>query len=551
MATSLAVHSHGRAPRADLVNFRFSTDLVGRYLCNTLEETAAPFDVVILGAGMVGIALAYDLYRFLEERGKARRILLLDAGGVVLTSHCQDLPFHPHDQPLFGVRDWPWSTTEHGYQSEASGLLLAIGGRSLAWSGWADRLDEADFARPGQEWPCSPEELGPHYEVWEQRMGVTEPTPMTSGGLQAVLHERLESSDDPVLRRARPAPLAIAAGAATGQRRFCGVPLLLETVRRDVHLYRRSGGDAAARLMVVPFWRATRLEVEPDGGEIRVRRVRLARRRGDGTLEEASLSLPPGAIVVLACGTIETTRLCLASPGLPNPDGQIGRNLILHLRADLACTWAERAAFPSDGAGEIGIATLVARGETAGSQRPLALQIQIQAADLQPGSWVAQRLPLLMPDLDAVQLLLDTHRGMPVAAIVRGLAELPADAANRIDLDPVATDAFGVPLARIHLHLGEEAVALRAAMAAAMERAAAALRPTQMGGVFHCPAGTSHHEAGTLAMGRVTDSWGRIRGTSNAYVAGPALFPSVGGAPPALTALALARRTAAHLAETL
>jgi hypothetical protein len=65
--------------------------------------------------------------------------------------------------------------------------------------------------------------------------------------------------------------------------------------------------------------------------------------------------------------------------------------------------------------------------------------------------------------------------------------------------------------------------------------------------------GTTHHEAGTLWMGAtandsVTNLDGRFHHISNAYVAGPALFPTLGSANPSLTAIALARRTAAAIA---
>src|SRR5437762_12645142 len=60
--------------------------------------------------------------------------------------------------------------------------------------------------------------------------------------------------------------------------------------------------------------------------------------------------------------------------------------------------------------------------------------------------------------------------------------------------------------------------------------------------------GTTHHESGTLWMGdpgsSVTDVNGRFHHVTNAYVAGPALFPTMGSANPTLTAVSLARRTA-------
>ncbi len=64
--------------------------------------------------------------------------------------------------------------------------------------------------------------------------------------------------------------------------------------------------------------------------------------------------------------------------------------------------------------------------------------------------------------------------------------------------------------------------------------------------------GTTHHEAGTMWMGNdpnrsVTDLNGRIHHVANAYVAGPALFPTLGSANPSLTALSLARKTASAI----
>jgi hypothetical protein len=65
--------------------------------------------------------------------------------------------------------------------------------------------------------------------------------------------------------------------------------------------------------------------------------------------------------------------------------------------------------------------------------------------------------------------------------------------------------------------------------------------------------GTIHHESGTLRMGAdpatsVTDADGRFHGVDNAYVVGPALFPTVGSSNPMLTGVALLRRLGDHLA---
>lgn len=48
----------------------------------------------------------------------------------------------------------------------------------------------------------------------------------------------------------------------------------------------------------------------------------------------------------------------------------------------------------------------------------------------------------------------------------------------------------------------------------------------------------------------ITDVNGRFQGISNAYVAGPAAFPTLGSANPSLTALSLARRVATAITNT-
>jgi hypothetical protein len=73
---------------------------------------------------------------------------------------------------------------------------------------------------------------------------------------------------------------------------------------------------------------------------------------------------------------------------------------------------------------------------------------------------------------------------------------------------------------------------------------------------FRDKIGTTHHEAGTLWMGEssadsVTDLDGRFHHLDNSYVAGPALFPSIGSANPSLTALTLARKSALAIVERL
>src|SRR3712207_1838471 len=56
---------------------------------------------------------------------------------------------------------------------------------------------------------------------------------------------------------------------------------------------------------------------------------------------------------------------------------------------------------------------------------------------------------------------------------------------------------------------------------------------------------------GDTVADAVTNDFGRVHDTTNCYVAGPALFPTVGSPNPMLTGTALARRTADHILREL
>src|SRR5690242_18040637 len=77
----------------------FSKDVLGRYICNGLDEAlrstvgspnARPFDIVIVGGGSFGGALAQHL--LYSDKFGGHRILVLEAGPFLLAEHAQNLP---------------------------------------------------------------------------------------------------------------------------------------------------------------------------------------------------------------------------------------------------------------------------------------------------------------------------------------------------------------------------------------------------------------------------------------------------------------------------
>jgi len=142
----------------------FSRDVLGRYVCNGLDEAIAstsgsdgrPFDIVIIGGGSFGSALA--LHALSRDRSRDHRILVLDAGPYVVAEHVENLPG-------LGLRPPPPSETDGGvarsevwglpWRSDVPigfpGLAYCLGGRSLFWGGWSAELTESET--PPEAWP--------------------------------------------------------------------------------------------------------------------------------------------------------------------------------------------------------------------------------------------------------------------------------------------------------------------------------------------------------------------------------------------------------------
>lgn len=137
----------------------FTRDVVGRYICNGLDEAlrsadpsrpnARPFDVVVVGGGTFGSAFAQHL--FFRDQQHNHRILVLEGGPFVLPEHVQNLPmlgvnaadatsiadlrqagkFGPY-RPQAEVWGLPWHSA-----AKFPGLAYCVDGRSVFWGGWS------------------------------------------------------------------------------------------------------------------------------------------------------------------------------------------------------------------------------------------------------------------------------------------------------------------------------------------------------------------------------------------------------------------------------
>src|ERR1051326_5694111 len=305
----------------------FSHDVLGRYICNTWDEATnnggAPFDAVVLGAGMFGAYCAEKIY----FRGAAakKRVLVLEAGGFLVSEHIQNLariglnvPSPVTSDP--GVpreRVWglPWRSNQ-----ASPGLAYCVGGRSLYWGGWAPRLTAADHA----QWPPAVATfLNANYAQTEQEIGVTPSTDFITGALYTALSNRLNTVRPavPNLDSVEEAPLAVqGAPPASGLfsfDKYSNAPIFVDANRDAAR-----SPDSTRRLFLVPHAHVVRLHTS--GGVVTTIEVDVSGQR-------RFLSIAPSCAVVLAMGAIESTRLALWS----FPTALMGRNLMVHLRTNL------------------------------------------------------------------------------------------------------------------------------------------------------------------------------------------------------------------------
>ena len=510
------------------------------------ESASFRATVCIIGGGIAGLLLATRL------ASRNIDVHLLEAGG---------LTFEERSQSLYKAR-----MAADNHRGTNEGRFRTFGGSSTQWGGqvlpFTPDIFQPISGSSALHWPIEEQEVSSYYKDVEDVLGVDH-LPYSSDLLEALNFPALPRSSDVDVRFAKWAPFH----------------------RRN--LAQTLGAEALRHANLTVFSHANAVSVSASSVDAcvvtSVRVVSYSRR--EFTFEATHF--------VLCAGTVESSRLLLLSPDIPNPHDQIGRYLHDHVAyhaAEFVSPARERAVEllgPFYVNGTIHSCKLEASAETRRREDLLAVMAHVVILEpddsgtnalrnllrsLQSGKIVealgTNALPFVCGIGDIVRLFVSSKFRQRRAVSKRAKLLLNIDveqapeAENRVLLSSSEVDAFGLPVTVIHWTVGQTERDTARRYAALVRRYLTDLMidPGQWGETLK--SGTepvlldTNHAMGGLCLGNdpktsVVDRDLTMHGVSNLSIASCAVFPSGSSSNPTFTMMALTLRLADFLTSKL
>ncbi|MBT4486900.1 MAG: GMC family oxidoreductase [Rhodospirillaceae bacterium] len=528
--------------------------------------TDQPVDVLIIGAGASGAAMAWSL------ADTRMRIVCLEQGEMM----------NPANYPSTG-RDWEARSQsdfaispnqrqlpgDYPIVEDDSPIKVAnfngVGGGTVLYAGHFPRFHPSDFRVKSldgvaDDWPLDYNDLAPHYAENDRMMGVAglngDPA-YPSDNAQRMPPLPLGKSGDILAKGFNklnwhwwPSDTAIATQAYDGRDKCINLGACL-------------GGCAqgAKASTDITYWpHAMRA-----GVELRTRcRVREITVNDEGMAtgvifyDEDGFEQFLGAhVVVMACNGVGTPRILLNSKsaahpdGLANSSGLVGKNLMFHPYASIMGVFDEpldgyrgpHKIFRSQEFYETDKARDFVRGYTFEIHRGQG-PVSTAMTGLMRG-----KIPWGAGHHDAFRKLFNRIAGM--VAICEDLPEEH----NTVTLDPMQTDSDGIPAPRISYTLSDNS---RKMMDHAIDKGSEVLRAAGAVDIM-TQAPISYggwHLMGTARMGSdpersVVNEWGRSHDVRNLFVIDGSIFVTSAGVNPTRTIQALALYVADQMKQRL